>query len=49
MEDIKPDTIILDPPRQGSDRQTLAEICGLSPNKIVMWVINMNLKCRLFI
>jgi len=32
---IKPDTIILDPPRQGSDRQTLAEICSLSPNKIV--------------
>ena len=34
-EGIKPDTIILDPPRQGSDRQTLAEICSLSPNKIV--------------
>jgi 23S rRNA (uracil1939-C5)-methyltransferase len=34
-EGIKPDTIILDPPRQGSDRQTLAEISKLSPGKIV--------------
>lgn len=30
-EGIKPDTVILDPPRQGSNRQTLAEICKFSP------------------
>ena len=34
-EGIKPDTIILDPPRQGSDRQTLAEISKISPGKII--------------
>ncbi len=32
---IRPDAVILDPPRQGSDRQTLAEICSMSPEKIV--------------
>lgn len=32
---IRPDAVILDPPRQGSDRQTLAEICSMSPDKIV--------------
>jgi 23S rRNA (uracil1939-C5)-methyltransferase len=34
-EGIKPDTIILDPPRQGSDRKTLAEISKISPDKII--------------
>ncbi len=34
-EGIKPDTVILDPPRQGSDPQTLAEISKLSPSKII--------------
>jgi 23S rRNA (uracil1939-C5)-methyltransferase len=32
---IKPDTVILDPPRQGCVPQALREICNMSPNRIV--------------
>lgn len=34
-KDIKPDAVILDPPRSGSTPQALREICGTSPKKII--------------
>lgn len=32
---VKPDTVLLDPPRAGCDKKVLAAIAGVKPEKIV--------------